>query len=104
MRATLVVLVFLLWSQPADAMGLDITFDLVAWNGDGSSALLLRDAGDAEGNADVHYVVVSATGERFEVEISTSVTGDPQGTDRASCTKALRDLKRALEADHFDGV
>lgn len=103
---TIVILALLVAAAgPAHAMGSDVSYDLVAWNQDGSSALLRRTA-SSEGDASVSYVLATVDDDpRLDVVVSqTERASRAQQVDRATCTESLRDLARALAAHHFRGV
>jgi hypothetical protein len=97
-RLTLAVV---LASAPAHAMGADVSVDLVAWNADGSAALVRRTT-LWDGQRQSKYVIVA------DAEPVSAMFDDgrdtTQNVDDAGCIKAAGALTRALAADQFRGV
>lgn len=95
-------------SAPAHAMGVYVNFSVIAWNADGSSALLTRDgSSSATAGATHDYILVSAS-DRTPVVFTFSDTQDPDAAtehvDHDACVKAAGALAKALTAKHFKGV
>ena len=109
MRNTIIVMLMLLTSH-AHAMGSDVQLELVAWNGDGSSALLLQRVHAAETVGDTaNYVVVTVKEPKplmVPFSDTTHERREPakQGVDLDTCVNAMGTLKKALEAKNFRGV
>jgi hypothetical protein len=101
---SLFVAVLLLVAAPAHAMGTDVSFGLIAWNADGTSALLSRSTSWDRETTD-GFVVIS-TGEKapevFDVSHVDSANGaQTQLVDKAACAKALSGLQSALSKHGF---
>jgi hypothetical protein len=106
-RLAIVAAVVLAVPAAAHAMGSDVMIDLVAWNGDGSAALLRR-ATSRDGDHSTTFVVVSAdTTEPFEAAISATMREpgvDVEQLEAAACETAAGELQRTLAAHHFGTV
>ena len=97
----------LLVASRAHAMGVYITFNLVAWSSDGSSALLVRDEASSGTVGSSHgYVLVSAT-DKPVTYMETDTLDPDKATEKvtpAICKKTGEDLSKALAAKKFKGV
>jgi hypothetical protein len=107
MKALLASLIVVAAAGSAHAMGTDETYDVVAWNGDGSAALLHANT-NRDGDTTDGYVVVDAKGP-ISVGVSQTTWQDSahphaQGVDTATCKTNLATLKKALDDRGFAGV
>jgi hypothetical protein len=109
MRSYVIVLAMLAAAGRANAMGADRYRELIAWNNDGSAALVeQRIVQNVSLDRSRQYIIVAAGVKPIEIEISRidhgSQSKDVETIDAAACAKALKRLGSALAANHFDGV
>jgi hypothetical protein len=108
MMRRVVFAMILLGATRAHAMGVYIDHVLVAWNDDGTAALISQTSSSSgtEGTAR-SYILVSADGAKPLV-VSFDNTRDAdtatQHVDEIACGKAVDTLHYALAAYHFRGV
>jgi hypothetical protein len=101
-----IVLAVLLTSGAANAMGSDRLVDLVAWNSDGSAALL-RSTSFRDGDTGLSYAIIAADGPATNAVVSATTRDsgkDLEQIDTGSCRRAVRELATAIAARHFDNV
>jgi hypothetical protein len=96
----------LLAGGSAHAMGTAWDDTLLAWNRDGSAALIERTS-FRDGDKGLSYTVVAAG--KAPVTVAISSTTRDTGTDLEQlpdrdCVAAVKQLTAVLAADHFDGV
>jgi hypothetical protein len=108
MLRALVIATILLVASSAHAMGVYITHELVAWNDDGTAALISQTTSSSGTAGMTHaYILVSADGSKPLV-VSFDDTQDPDATtqhvDEIACGKAVDTLHYALVAHRFSGV
>src|ERR1700733_7626112 len=95
-------------SGSAHAMGVYVTFSVIAWNADGSSALLTRDTSSSATAGTTHdYILVSAA-DKTPVVFTFSDMQDPdtatEHVDHDACVRAAGALEKVLTAKRFKGV
>jgi hypothetical protein len=101
-----VIAPLLLAAATAHAMGTDVSTQLIAWNADGSVALLAT-ATNRDGDKSTSYALLSATDPLLTAAISRTVRAnsmDNEAISVADCTAAAHQLARALDAAKFAGV
>ena len=108
MLRRLVVAMIVLAANQAHAMGVYINHELVAWNDDGTAALISQTTSSSGTAGMGHvYILVSADGSKPLV-VSFDNTMDPdtatQHVDELACGKAVDTLHYALAARRFKGV
>jgi hypothetical protein len=110
-RAALVALVLLVLvaaPTPARAMGRYIDYDVVAWNDDGTAALLSRIESSSGTVGVSRRYVLTGVGDRAPLVVSFDNTLDPdvdsQKIDRATCVRDALRLSSALATRRFRGV
>jgi hypothetical protein len=100
----LAFLVAMLASVPAYAMGRYVNLELVAWNADGSAALVVRTV-TSSGTVGMtqNYILVAAGAKPRVFTFDDTQDGDTisQKVDRASCLRAADALSRELVAKRF---
>jgi hypothetical protein len=95
-----VILSILLATSTAHAMGTELYTQLVAWNADGTAALLETQT-DRDGDKSTSYVVLSATNLRLTAALSETIranSADDEQIAVADCTTAAQQLARAVAA------
>ena len=102
------VVAVMVFAPRADAMGLYVNFDVIAWNADSTSALVTRDtSGSAMAGSSHDYIVVTA-GETAPIITKFTDLADPdkstEHVDKATCVKAAAAFEKVLAAKHFKGV
>jgi hypothetical protein len=100
----LAFLVAMLASVPAYAMGRYVNLELVAWNGDGSAALVVRtETSSGTVGMTQNYILVAAGAKPRVFTFNDTQDGDTisQKVDRASCLRDADALSRELVAKHF---
>ena len=89
-------------------MGSYSSYELVAWNDDGSSALLIH-SGSSSGDAGASQsYILAGAGDKKTLDFELTNTRDPDTAHEkitaAACTKAADALEKALAAHHYKGV
>lgn len=90
----------------AAAMGSDVSVDLVAWNRDGSAAVLATHT-FRDGDRSTRYSIVAVGAKPVEAAVSQTTRDsgrDDEQIGLAACKQATAQLAAALTAHHFDGV
>jgi hypothetical protein len=90
----------------AHAMGSDRISTLVAWNHDGSAALIEHRT-YRDGDHSLGYTVVAVGAKPVSAGITATMRADSKDDEQiavADCTAAAKQLATALAADHFSGV
>lgn len=103
MRAALVALLLLGSTGPALAMGTDVSIDLVAWNADGTAALLHTSTSFDGDTTDLYSVVGVGDKPELAVQIAGS-SSHVQTVDLTECAKAMAALAKSIAAHKFAGV
>ncbi len=106
--ASLLVGGLLAVATPAHAMGVYIVLDVVAWNADGTAALVTRsDSSSAEAGASYDYLIVTTT-DKTPASFTFTNTRDPDKTTEhvtaATCGKTATAFTAALAKHKFKGV
>jgi hypothetical protein len=95
-------------ATPAQAMGVYVNFDVVAWNDDGTSAIVSRDTSSSGTTGSTHAYILVSAGEPPALVVRFTDLQDPdkqtEHIDRAACTKAAAAFATALGARRFHGV
>src|SRR5436190_933702 len=98
----------LLVAAPAHAMGSYINFEVIAWNGDGSAALIERTGSGSATAGTSHVLEIVTAGEKDPFMVSFNDTQDPdkatQHVDAKACRAAVVAMKAALAARKFTGI
>ena len=100
-------LAVLLAASRANAMGVYITVNFVAWSGDGGAALLARDeTSSATAGAKHEYILVNGTDKPVAFTFTNTLDPDKahEQIDKAACTKTADKLTKALAAGKFTGI
>ena len=106
MRWSLAVLLLLI-SPAAHAMGTNVSVTLVAWNTDGSAALLARHTNNDGDTSDEYVIAGVDTATRAFVSVRLyggNTGGSTQEIDRVSCLDAIQGLQTALSRRAFRDV
>lgn len=102
-----VAIVLAIGGSRAHAMGSDVAYALVAWNHDGTAALLRRTTAN-DGDHGTSYVMIAVgVNEPIEAQVSmtTRAAGrDDEVLDAADCAQAAERLQAILAAQRFVGV
>jgi hypothetical protein len=100
----LAFLVAMLASVPAYAMGRYVNLELVAWNADGSAALVVRtETSSGTVGMTQNYILVAVGAQPRVFTFNDTQDGDTssQKVDRASCLRAADALSRELVVKRF---
>jgi hypothetical protein len=88
-------------------MGSDVAIHIVAWNPDGSAALI-RTGTSRDGDHSISFGVISAHGGTEDIAVSATTHEGPgqdvEGISAKECMKGMRALAAAVTANHFRGV
>ncbi len=93
-------------SSSAHAMGSDWTADLLAWNTDGSAALIEKQT-FRDGDRSTSFAVVVAGAKAVDLAISSTLREDSKDVEQiavADCVKAAKQLATAVSSNRVAGI
>ena len=108
MRSLLLAAAIIAIPSAAHAMGVYVDIHVVAWNADGTAALLTRNSSSSGTVGKTQQFVLVGVGDKAAQGFTFDDTQDPdqptQQVDAAACAKDAATLTKALAARHFKGV
>jgi hypothetical protein len=106
--SSIIVATVALASANAHAMGRYVNLDLVAWNTDGTAAIVERsETSSGQAGTGHDYLLVVAGEQSPKVFTFTNTLDADTATehvDAATCVRTAKDLERAIKSKHFSGV